>query len=86
MFRLLVKAGDDGFNARFDWSQDEDAFAATVSGPLGIGTVRIAGDGDSVTLTDKDGAGRASELEIEFRDGRIVATPGAILRPRKLAS
>ena len=66
--RIAVKAGDDGFNARFDWSQDGDAFAATVSGPLGIGTVRIAGDGDSVTLTDKDGVeSRLDDVEAELQ-------------------
>ena len=53
--RIAVKSGDDGFNARFNWTQDGDAFNATVSGPLGMGTVRIDGDGSSVVLTDKDG-------------------------------
>ena len=66
--RIAVKAGDDGFNARFNWAQDGGAFAATVSGPLGIGTVRIAGDGDSVTLTDKDGAeSRLVDVETELQ-------------------
>lgn len=65
--RIAVKAGDDGFNARFNWAQDGDAFQATVSGPLGIGTVRIEGDGDSVTLTDKDGAeSRLDDVETEL--------------------
>jgi outer membrane lipoprotein LolB len=65
--RIAVKAGEDGFNARFNWAQDDDAFAATVSGPLGIGTVRIEGDGDSVTLTDKDGAeSRLDDVETEL--------------------
>ena len=66
--RIAVKAGDDGFNARFNWVQDGDAFAAAVSGPLGIGTVRIEGDGDSVTLTDKDGAeSRLDDVETELQ-------------------
>jgi outer membrane lipoprotein LolB len=66
--RIAVKAGDDGFNARFNWAQDGDAFAATVSGPLGIGTVRLEGDGDSVTLTDKDGAkSRLDDVEAELQ-------------------
>jgi outer membrane biogenesis lipoprotein LolB len=66
--RIAVKAGDDGFNARFDWSQDGEAFEARVSGPLGIGTVRIEGDGHSVTLTDKDGAeARLDDVEAELR-------------------
>ena len=66
--RIAVKAGDDGFNARFNWVQDGDAFAAAVSGPLGIGTVLIEGDGDSVTLTDKDGAeSRLDDVETELQ-------------------
>ena len=53
--RIGVKAGDDGFNGKLRWSQDEDAFKATVGGPLSIGTVRIAGNGKSIELTDKKG-------------------------------
>ena len=66
--RIAVKASDDGFNAKFDWTQQGDAFRATVSGPLGIGTVRIAGDGRAVTLTDKDGVEtRLDDAEAELR-------------------
>ena len=53
--RIAVSAGDDGFNGKIRWSQDDDAFQATVGGPLGIGTVRIEGDGDAIVHTDKDG-------------------------------
>ncbi|NNC77696.1 MAG: outer membrane lipoprotein LolB [Woeseiaceae bacterium] len=53
--RIAVKAGDDGFNGKLRWTQDESLFNATVSGPLGIGTVRIAGDDEIVEITDKDG-------------------------------
>lgn len=53
--RIGVSAGDDGFTGSLRWTQRDDAFQATVSGPLGIGTVRLEGDGRSVELTDKDG-------------------------------
>ena len=53
--RIGVVAGDAGFNASLRWAQDGEGFEATVAGPLGIGTVRLAGDGRRVTLTDKDG-------------------------------
>ncbi|MCH7829210.1 MAG: outer membrane lipoprotein LolB [Proteobacteria bacterium] len=53
--RIAVKAGDEGFNGKFNWTQAGDAFDATVSGPLGIGTVRIKGDDQAIVLTDKDG-------------------------------
>ena len=53
--RIGVVAGDDGFNASLRWAQQGDEFQATVSGPLGIGTVRLEGDGGRVALTDKNG-------------------------------
>jgi outer membrane lipoprotein LolB len=52
--RIAVKAGDEGFNGKLRWTQNHNSFAATVSGPLGMGTVKIVGDGRRVTLTDKD--------------------------------
>ncbi len=66
--RIAVKAGDEGFNGKFNWTQDGDAFDATVGGPLGVGTVRIEGDGLTVVLTDKDGvATRLEDAEQELR-------------------
>ena len=53
--RIAVSAGDDGFNGKIRWLQDGANFEATVGGPLGIGTVRIAGDGRAIVHTDKDG-------------------------------
>lgn len=53
--RIAIKAGDEGFNGKFSWTQTGNDFHATVGGPLGIGTVRIEGNHRSVTLTDKDG-------------------------------
>ncbi len=53
--RIGVVAGDDGFNGSLRWAQDGDDFQATVSGPLGIGTVRLEGDERRVRLTDRDG-------------------------------
>ena len=53
--RIGVVAGDDGFNGSLRWAQDGDDFEATVSGPLGMGTVRLEGNGRRVRLTDKDG-------------------------------
>jgi outer membrane lipoprotein LolB len=59
--RIGVVTGDEGFNASLRWAQDGDAFQATVSGPLGIGTVRLDGDGGRVVLTDKNGDRRVLE-------------------------
>lgn len=73
--RIAVKAGDEGFNGKFNWSQQGDAFNATVGGPLGMGTVRIQGDGRTVVLTDKDGAEtilQDAELELRYRYGWTI--------------
>ncbi len=53
--RVGVRAGSDGFNANLRWRQEGDVFQAALSGPLGIGTVRIEGNGKRVTVTDNDG-------------------------------
>lgn len=79
--RIAVKAGDEGFNGKFNWSQQDDRFRATVGGPLGMGTVRIDGGGRSVVLTDKDGVETVmtdAELELQHRFGWTI--PVASLR------
>ena len=79
--RIAVKAGDDGFNGKFNWEQQGDAFNATVGGPLGIGTVRIDGDGQAIRLTDKDGVETVlqdPEAELRWRYGWTI--PVASLR------
>ena len=64
--RIGVVAGEDGFNGSLRWAQDGDDFQATVSGPLGIGTVRLEGDDRRVRLTDNDG--NVTVLEDAERD------------------
>lgn len=79
--RIAVKAGDDGFNGKFNWAQEGDAFNATVGGPLGMGTVRIEGDGNTIVLTDKDGVATVlddAEAELRWRYGWTI--PVASLR------
>ena len=73
--RIAVSAGKDGFNGKLRWYQQDDTFRATVSGPLGIGTVRIEGDGQSVLLTDKDGVHtelQNAEEELRYRYGWTI--------------
>jgi outer membrane lipoprotein LolB len=79
--RIAVKAGDDGFNGKFNWAQTKGEFQATLSGPLGIGTVRIEGNGRRVSLTDKEGL--TTELldpETELFDRYGWTIPVASLR------
>jgi len=73
--RIGVSAGTEGFNGKLRWIQDEDSFRATVSGPLGIGTVRIEGDRDGVEITDKDGTATVLqdvEMELYYRYGWTI--------------
>ena len=73
--RIAVKAADDGFNGKLNWKQQRAEFEATVSGPLGIGTVRIAGNGGAVTVTDKDGVKtrlRDAETDLQARYGWTI--------------
>jgi len=59
--RIGVRAGDDGFNGKIWWRQDGIVYRARLSGPVGVGTVFVNGDGREVTLTDRDGV--VTELE-----------------------
>ena len=73
--RIAVKAGDEGFNGKFRWTQSRNSFYATVGGPLGIGTVVIEGDGRKVILTDKDGLSTVladPEAELYYRYGWTI--------------
>ncbi len=53
--RIGVSADGEGFNGKIRYWQNDDDFRATVSGPLGFGSIQIEGDGRHVTMTDKDG-------------------------------
>lgn len=73
--RIAVSTGDDGFNGKLRWNQKDEHFNATVSGPLGIGTVRIEGEGRRATLTDKDGVRTELddvEVELLYRYGWTI--------------
>jgi len=66
--RIGVSAGEEGFNGKIRWWQDGDDFRATVSGPLGVGTVKIEGQGRRITLTDKKGeVTELQDAEIDLR-------------------
>jgi outer membrane lipoprotein LolB len=66
--RIGVSAGNDGFNGRIWWRQDGIVYRARLSGPIGLGTVFVNGDGSEVTLTERDGV--TTELDDAERDLR----------------
>ena len=59
--RIGIRSADDGFNAKFRHNQDGRQFDSTLSGPLGVGTIRVAGNRQGIVLTDKDG----TQLKLE---------------------
>ena len=79
--RIAVKTESDGFNGKLRWSQDQENYRATVSGPLGVGTLRLDGDDRSVVMTDKDGVRtELDDVEIELRRRHGWTIPIASLR------
>lgn len=79
--RIAVQSGGDGFNGKLRYSRDDGRFRATVSGPLGVGTVLIEGDDRRVLLTDKDGVRTVlpdAERDLRSRYGWTI--PVASLR------
>ena len=79
--RVGVKAGDEGFNGNLKYDQDNDAFEATLSGFLGIGTVKLSGEGESVTLTDSKGeVTKLRDAEQDLRNLYGWTIPVASLR------
>jgi len=79
--RIAVRGDSDGFNGKLRWTQEQNAFSATASGPLGAGAIRIEGDNASVVLTDKDGIRTTlenAEMELRRRYGWTI--PVASLR------
>ncbi|MGE0383895.1 MAG: lipoprotein insertase outer membrane protein LolB [Gammaproteobacteria bacterium] len=52
--RIAIRAEKNAFSASLHWTQDADAYALRLSGPLGQGTVEISGDAGGVTLRSAD--------------------------------
>jgi outer membrane lipoprotein LolB len=52
--RVGVRAGEDGWNASFDWQQQGEAYRIRLRGPFGQGAVELAGSAQGVWLTQAD--------------------------------
>ena len=73
--RIGVRAGEDGFNGKLWWRQDSIVYRARISGPIGVGTVFVNGDGPEVSLTDRDGVVtelRNAETDLRARYGWTI--------------
>ena len=53
--RVAIAAHDDGWNANIDWVQVGDHLDVNFSGPLGVGSARIAGTSDRLEVHTTEG-------------------------------
>lgn len=53
--RAAIKAYDDGWNANIDWVQVGDHLDVNFSGPLGVGSARIAGTPEQLEVHTTEG-------------------------------
>ena len=70
--RIAVRGADDGFNGKLRYQQVAGDFEAVMSGPLGIGTVKLARSGEDLRFTDKNGTVTAftdPDVELRYRLG-----------------
>jgi len=76
-----VRAGDEGFNGKIWWRQDGIVYRARLSGPIGVGTVFVNGDGREATLTDRDGVvTELDDADVDIRTGYGWTIPVTSLR------
>lgn len=52
--KLALAAKDEGWSANLDWRQNGEAFEMQLSGPFGLGGLRLAGDRRHVVVRDGD--------------------------------
>lgn len=79
--RIGVRAGDEGFNGKIWWRQDGIVYRARLSGPIGVGTVFVNGDGREATLTDRDGVvTELDDADVDIRTGYGWTIPVTSLR------
>ena len=70
--RVAVAAGEQGFSAGLRWLQRDERGEIHLDGPLGIGALAIATDGDALRVATGRGArleGAAARAEIERQLG-----------------
>lgn len=70
--RVAVRTDADGFNGKLRYRHTNDDFEAVLSGPLGIGTVRLVRENGTLIFTDKDGIVTEftdPEVDLKFRFG-----------------
>jgi len=70
--RVAVAAGSEGFSGRLNWQQRGPRTELVLNGPLGVGGVRVVAEGDSLDVTNSQGAvlgSDAAHAELRARLG-----------------
>ena len=64
--RIAVDTGERAFQGRFQWSQNADALALTVRGPLGTNVLRVSGPADALVVEARGETWNLDEPEAQL--------------------
>ncbi len=64
--RIAVDTGERAFQGRFQWSQDADALALTVRGPLGTNVLRVSGPAEALVVEARGETWNLDEPEAQL--------------------
>ena len=66
--RIAVDTGERAFQGRFRWSQDADALALTVRGPLGTNVLRVSGPAEALVVEARGETWNLDEPEAQLSE------------------
>ena len=64
--RIAVNTGERAFQGRFQWSQDAEALALTVRGPLGTNVLRVSGPAETLVVEARGESWTLDEPEAQL--------------------
>ncbi len=66
--RIAVDTGERAFQGRFQWSQEADALALTVRGPLGTNVLRVSGPAEALVVEARGETWQLDEPEAQLSE------------------
>lgn len=66
--RISVDTGEDAYQGRFNWRQDDNEMRLVIRGPLGAGAVQIMGSDDTLTVRARGESWQMQDPEIELSE------------------
>ena len=66
--RIAVNTGERAFQGRFQWSQETDALALTVRGPLGTNVLRVSGPTEELVVESRGQTWSLDEPEAQLSE------------------